>query len=210
MTITTITRRALTAVVIGAATVSVTACSQPAPTAATSNAPAQAVTLDAATAALVSNPTKGPQDTGKKKDAARNRLARALHATWVSKGKTATVTHQAIRGEVTAVTATSVTVKAVDGFSATYSVAADTKVLVRNLSATDAAGRKPTASTVSALKVGARALVVGVGATSPAANRVMYLNGQRPAKAPKTPKPPKSGTAKPAPTATNPAPKVAS
>lgn len=202
MRTTSVRRTALTAIVIGAATVSVAACSQSAPTAVTNTQQGQpGTTLDAATAALVSSPAAADRDTGKKKDAARDRLARALHATWVTKNKKGTVTHQAIRGEVTAVSATGVTLKAADGFSQTYTVGAGTKVGVRNLSATDAAGRKATTSTFGALKVGAHALVMGSGATSPVATKILFLTGQRPAKAPKTPKPQPSKATNPAPTA---------
>ncbi|MDN5767369.1 MAG: hypothetical protein L0H96_15600 [Humibacillus sp.] len=193
-----ITRSVLTAAVIGATAFSVTACSKPAPTAASLQVQAADTTVDAATAALVNSPAAADQATGKKRDAARFRLARALHATWVTKSKSGVVTHQAIRGEVTAATASSITVKAADGFPQTYAVGAGTKVLVRNLSATDRAGRKATASSMSAVKAGARALVIGVGATDPTANRVVFLTGQRPVKTPK-----------PA-TSTNPAPKATS
>lgn len=197
-----VTRSVLTAAVIGATAFSVTACSKPAPTAAASQqAQAAGTTVDAATAALVNTPAAADKDKGKKRDAARDRLARALHATWVTKSKAGVVTHQAIRGEVTAATATSITVKAADGFSQTYSVGAGTKVLVRNLSATDRAGRKATASSMSAVKTGVRALVIGVGATNPTANRIVFLTGQRPVKAPKTPKP--ATTTNPAPSATS-------
>ncbi|OFE17926.1 hypothetical protein BA895_14205 [Humibacillus sp. DSM 29435] len=199
-----ITRSVLTAAVIATTAFSVTACSKPDATAAGSSQQQGAgngTTIDAATAALVSSPSVADKDTGKKKDAARDRLARALHATWVTKNKQGVVNHQAIRGEVTAVTATSITMKAADGFSQTYTVGAGTAVLVRNLSATDKAGRKATASSMSAVKAGARALVIGEGATSPTANRIVFLTGQRPVKAPKTPKP--ATTTNPAPSATS-------
>ena len=51
------------------------------------------------------------------------------HAEWVTKGDGNTyVTHEAILGEVTAVSATSITVKSTDGTSMTFAVTADTKV----------------------------------------------------------------------------------
>ena len=206
-----ITRSVLTAAVITTTALGMTACSKPATTAAGTSQQAQVAgngtTVDAATAALVSTPAAADSDKGKKKDAARFRLARALHATWVTKNKKGVVTHQAVRGEVTAATATSITVKAADGFSQTYSVGAGTKVFTRNLSATDKAGRKATASSMSAVKAGVRALVVGEGATKPSANRVVFLTGQRPVKTPKAAKSAK--TPKPA-TTTNPAPTTTS
>lgn len=97
----------------------------------------------------------------------RARMLRALHGTWVTEGKGGPVTHQAVRGDVTAVSATSITVKAKDGFSLTFSVAADTKVRART------AG-KGTASTIGAVKVGSKALVVGLGATNPTARVVVF------------------------------------
>lgn len=198
-----ITRSVLTAAVIGTTAFSITACSKPAPSAAgTSQQQLSAgTTVDAVTAALVNRPAAADKDKGRRKDAARDRLARALHATWVTKNKKGVVTHQAIRGDVTAVTATSVTVKAADGFVQTYTVGAATKVAVRNLSATDKAGRKATASSMSAVKTGVKALVIGEGGTNPSANRVVFLTGQRPVRAPKTPKPA---------TSTNPAPSATS
>ncbi len=199
-----ITRSVLTAAVIATTAFSVTACSKPDATATGSSQQQNAgngTTVDAATAALVSSPSAADKDTGKKKDAARDRLARALHATWVTKNKKGVVTHQAIRGEVTAATATSITVKAADGFSQTYTVGTGTTVLARDLGAADKAGRKAAASSMSVVRAGARALVVGEGASNPSANRVVFLTGKRPVKAPTTPKP--ATTTNPAPTSTS-------
>ncbi|MEO6501479.1 MAG: hypothetical protein ABIQ09_06155 [Jatrophihabitantaceae bacterium] len=61
-------------------------------------------------------------------------LGRALHAEWVTPDRdneNAFVTHHAIRGEVTSVSATSITVKALDGVTQTYAVTSDTKVHLR-------------------------------------------------------------------------------
>ena len=56
-------------------------------------------------------------------------LGRGLHGEFVVKGKDgAYVTVVTVRGEVTAVSATSVTIKAEDGFTATYAITGDTKV----------------------------------------------------------------------------------
>lgn len=104
----------------------------------------------------------------------RSRLLRAVHATWVTDAKAGPVTHEAIRGEVTAVSATSITVKAKDGVSMTFTVGADTKVRAR-VATKGTQGTKATDSSVSAVKVGQKALVVGVGATSPTARRIAYL-----------------------------------
>lgn len=103
----------------------------------------------------------------------RARLLRALHATWVTESKSGPVTHQAVRGEVTAVSATSVTVKARDGFSLTFAVTADTKVRVRS-------NGKGADSTIGVVKVGDKALVMGVGATNPTARAVVFRDGTTP------------------------------
>ncbi|WP_330475858.1 hypothetical protein [Terrabacter sp. C0L_2] len=132
-------------------------------------------TVDLVDAALV---TPASADTSQGVDAGqgdragdrkglRARLLRALHGTWVTEGKTGPVTHQAIRGDVTAVSGTSITVKAKEGFSLTFSVGADTKVRQRSQG-------KGADSTISAVKVGAKALVTGVGATNPAARVVVF------------------------------------
>lgn len=97
----------------------------------------------------------------------RARLLRALHATWVTESKNGPVTHQAVRGEVTAVSATSVTVKARDGFSLTYTLTGDTKVRARS-------NGKGSGSAIGSVKVGDKALVLGVGATSPTARVVVF------------------------------------
>ena len=97
----------------------------------------------------------------------RGRMLRALHGTWVTQGSSGPVTHQAIRGDVTAVSKGSITVKAKDGFSQTFAIATDTKVRVRS-------NGKGADSTVGAVTVGAKALVTGVGATNPTARLVVF------------------------------------
>ncbi len=97
----------------------------------------------------------------------RARMLRALHGTWVTEGTSGPVTHQAIRGDVTAVSKGSITVKAKDGFSQTFAVAADTKVRVRS-------NGKGADSTIGAVAVGTKALVTGVGATNLTARLVVF------------------------------------
>ena len=77
----------------------------------------------------------------------RAQLLRALHATWVTKSPTGPVTHQAVRGEVTALSATSITVRSEDGFALTYAVTADTTVRSRAKGA-------GSPSSIGAVKVG--------------------------------------------------------
>lgn len=144
---------------------------------------AAAVVLGAGTAALAasgsasSSPSAGSSSsaaagTGAAKakagHAKRSELRRALHATWVTKGKGSTsyVTHDAIRGQVTAVSATSITVKAADNVSETFAVNSTTKVHTR------AAG-KGVAGTMSQLKAGDKVLVTGTGTSSLTATQVV-------------------------------------
>ena len=81
---------------------------------------------------------------------------RALHGTWVTRDPNGSgfVTHSEIRGTVTAVSSTSITVKAADDFTATYVVNSDTKVRVR----TDGKGA---AGTISQIATGDNVAVVG-------------------------------------------------
>jgi hypothetical protein len=78
-------------------------------------------------------------------------LTRGLHGEWVVKGKDGTpVTLASVRGSVTAVGPTSVTVEAEDGYTATFATNGDTKV------------RGAGVDSLSDVKVGARGAVVGV------------------------------------------------
>jgi hypothetical protein len=135
-------------------------------------APADQAAADGDTIDLVSATletpatTDGARGSGDRKGL-RAKLLRALHASWVTDGASGPVTHQAVRGEVTAVSPTSITVKAKDGFSLTYSVTKDTVVRER-------AKGHGSASSIGGVKVGAKALVAGVGATNPAARVVVF------------------------------------
>jgi hypothetical protein len=73
---------------------------------------------------------KAPGRAGERRGKLEHRaFGRGLHGEFVVKGKDgAYVTVVSVRGEVTAVSATSITIKAEDGFTATYAVTADTKV----------------------------------------------------------------------------------
>lgn len=106
-------------------------------------------------------PTSPTSASAKAKDhGAAKALRRALHAQWVTKDKdNKFVTHDAIRGTVSAVSATSITVLAEDKTSQTFTVNADTKVRVR----TNGKGAK---ATISQVHSGDKALVIGTGTTS--------------------------------------------
>jgi hypothetical protein len=126
-------------------------------------------TIDLVSAAIqtpAADDTAQGADTGDRKGL-RGRMLRALHGTWVTESKAGPVTHQAVRGDVTAVSGSSITVKAKDGFSLTFAVSGDTRVRVR-------ANGKGADSTIGAVKVGAKALVAGVGATNPTARVVVF------------------------------------
>jgi len=100
------------------------------------------------------------------KGRANNRLRGAVHATWVSKNKKsgAFTTHAAIRGQVTAVSATSITVRAADSVTETYVLSSATKVHSR---------AKKAATSISDIKDGDPVLVVGTGTTTLTATRVV-------------------------------------
>jgi hypothetical protein len=81
----------------------------------------------------------------------RAAIVRGMHGEWVVKGKDGKpVTLLTIRGEITAVSPTSVTVKAEDGVSETFTVTSDTKVKGADV------------TSISGVKVGAKGAMVGV------------------------------------------------
>lgn len=98
-------------------------------------------------------------------------LGRALHGQWVTPDRDhpgAFVTHDAIRGEVTAVSATSITVKALDGVSQTYAVTDATKVHLRKNTPGLGKGRGNggTPGKISDVHTGDKVAVAGTGTTS--------------------------------------------
>jgi hypothetical protein len=140
---------------------------------------AAAVVLGAGTAALAaSGSSTTPSAPGSSTAAAaakagghlkRAELKRALHASWVTrdgKNSTSFVTHDAIRGQVTAVSATSITVKAADNVSQTYAVTSTTKVHSR-------ADGKGKAGTISEVKSGDLVAVLGTGSGTLTATQVL-------------------------------------
>ncbi len=134
------------------------------------------------------NSGRGP----KARKPALKALGRALHAQWVTPdgdNENAFVTHNAIRGEVTAVSPTSITVKAQDGVTQTYAVTDDTKVHLRkglpSLGNGGDAGKgngqrgnrgglgNGPAGTISDVRVGDQVAVTGTGTTSLTAHHVV-------------------------------------
>ncbi len=105
----------------------------------------------ASSAPSSSAPAGAAKDKTKKHKARAAAIARGLHGEWVVKGKDGKpVTLVSIRGQVTAAGPASVTVKAEDGFTATFAATADTKV------------RGADAKSMADVKVGAKGVVVGV------------------------------------------------
>ncbi|HEY6745683.1 MAG TPA: hypothetical protein VI357_08180 [Mycobacteriales bacterium] len=110
-----------------------------------------AATADSTPTPAASSAPSAPTGTAKAtKHRARAAIARGLHGEWVVKGKDGPVTLVSVRGQVTAVGPASVTVKAEDGFTATFTATADTKV------------RGADARSLADVKVGAKGVVVGV------------------------------------------------
>ncbi|HEY7010753.1 MAG TPA: hypothetical protein VH395_17510 [Jatrophihabitantaceae bacterium] len=84
-------------------------------------------------------------------------LMHMVHGQIVTHGKDGYVTHSGIRGTATAVSATSITVKAADGFTQSFALTKDTKVRERPASGTG----KGSAGTLSDLKSGDKVAVLG-------------------------------------------------
>ena len=130
---------------------------------------AAAASADTSGSGTASSPSAGPS-SGASAPAKPGHPGRGLrlggafgrfeHAEWVSKDGTANVTHDAIHGTVSSVSATSISVKASDGYSLTFTVNADTKVRVRD--ASGAGKRAGKAGTIGDVKTGDNVLVSGI------------------------------------------------
>jgi preprotein translocase subunit YajC len=93
-------------------------------------------------------------------------LKRLQHAEIVTKHGKGFVTHELIRGTVTAVSPSSITVQAADKTTETFTVNAATKVRVRS-------GGKGAAASIARVAKGDRVFVAGVGAGTPVARHVV-------------------------------------
>jgi hypothetical protein len=136
-------------------------------------------------AASDSSSTAPKAESGK--HAGADRVRRAVHATWVTQNRKtkAFITHDAIRGQVTAVSPTSITVRAADSTTQTYLVNASTKVFTR--AARTGAPKAPasktttktalpkTAASIADVKAGDSVLVAGTGTTALSAVRVVDI-----------------------------------
>ena len=99
---------------------------------------------------------------------------RLVHGQFVAKGPHGTfVTHDVIRGTVTAVSATSISVRAADNVTETFAVGATTKVRTRT--AAKHTGGQRTASSIDKVATGDRVVVIGTGATTFTAKRIVDI-----------------------------------
>lgn len=108
----------------------------------------------------------------------RQQLLRHLvHGEFVTHGKNGYVVHSGIRGTVSSVSATSLSVKASDGFTQTFTLSKDTKVRERP---TSGKGRG-TAGKVSDLKSGDKVAVLGKAPekSSSKSSAVVVIDGIR-------------------------------
>jgi preprotein translocase subunit YajC len=126
-----------------------------------------AVIIGAGTAALAASGTDSTSGSGTSSTSAGNHaaakqmrhkrlLTHLVHGQIVTKGKDGYVTHSGVRGTATAVSATSITVKAADGYTQTFRLTKDTKVRERGAGAV-----KGTPGKVSDLKTGDTVAVLG-------------------------------------------------
>ena len=116
------------------------------------------------------SPHKSDTTDAKKKHHSQIRLAgRGVRGEVVTRGKDGTfVTHQVIRGQVKAVSSTSIAVTAADNTTETFVVGSSTTVRARS-------DGKATASTIGQVKVGAQVLVSGTGTSALTARRVVTI-----------------------------------
>lgn len=130
--------------------------------------PAAATATPTATATSTASPTGKPAKGSKAGSAAKGDKVAAKqilgkvkdfqHAEWVTKGDANTyVTHDAILGQVSAVSSTAITVKSADGTSMTFAVNADTKVHQRHTKGSTST----TTPTIADVKTGQTVLVGG-------------------------------------------------
>jgi len=117
----------------------------------------------APTASAAPSTSAAPSDRPKAKRARRALIGRGMHGEWVVKGKDGKpVTLETIRGTVTAVGSSRLTVKAEDGFTETFATNSDTKV-------------RGGANALGNVEVGARGAVVGVKSGNTITARVVRL-----------------------------------
>jgi len=142
---------------------------------------AETGTGTSSTPAASSSPASSPAATapssaagkrGQLKGKLKEALGRFEHGSWVAQDKSTStdITHDAIKGAVTAVSPTSISVKASDGFSETFVVNSDTAVRIK--------GTK-TAGAIGSVKVGDTALVTGTNSGSTATAKHVLDGGAK-------------------------------
>jgi hypothetical protein len=149
-----------TAVIIGGAgTAAVAATGTP-------TAPPSASSIGSASDILAS------PSTGKAvKHPLAHRLRRAVHATWVTENKRTKTftTHDTIRGQVTAVSPTSITVRAADNVAETFVINARTRAFTR----TPKTAAAKAAASISGVKTGDTVFIGGTGTSGMTALRIV-------------------------------------
>jgi hypothetical protein len=110
-----------------------------------------------------------PSSTAKKHAGKHSLPKRLEHGQFVTKGKDGAVTRTIYRGTVTAASATSITVKAADGASQSFTVNKDTVVRAR------AKGAKPTKTTIASIAKGDTVVAAGTGTGTVTAKHVVEL-----------------------------------
>jgi hypothetical protein len=123
-------------------------------------------TPSASLSSSASNNSTNMSTTSAGRHGALYRLRRAVRATWVSENNKTKIftTHDAIRGQVTAVSATSISVMSADNVTETYVLNSGTKVHTR---------AEKTAASISDIKSGDPVWVAGTGTTTLTASRVV-------------------------------------
>ncbi len=95
-------------------------------------------------------------------------LDRVAHGQFVVKGKDGKyVTEDVVNGDVTSVSSTSISVKAGDGVTETYTVTKNTKIILRTK------GQKPAQTDISKAAKGTHVFVLGTGTGTPTATRIV-------------------------------------
>jgi hypothetical protein len=136
-------------------------------------APAVASDGTSPTATATATPTKAAKGDKVGRDAAKQILGRLKdfqHAEWVTKGDANTyVTHEAILGQVEAVSSTSITVKSSDGTSMTFAVNDQTTVHRRHAKGATTS----TTPSITDVKQGQTVLVGGEKTPDPVAKKIV-------------------------------------
>jgi hypothetical protein len=148
---------------------------------------AASTTATTAPSPSATSATSGSSAAASKPEAGKrtraDRIRGGVHATWVTQNKkTGTfTTHNAIRGRVSAVSPTSITIRAADSTTETYLVSSGTKVFTRvqqtQASKTAKAATRPTrtATSIADVRAGDSVLVAGTGTTALTALRIVDI-----------------------------------